>query len=130
MGPIRPFPNVQAYEEMLKTQEQLLLAEKLTKLGKIAGEISQKIKEPLAFITKKSDQLKKAIQEHDVAFLLDFQATVPPQLDKINEIVNETLEPFRKRWGSRLACFGMRGGAGLPGRQVGRIVVVAFCRNI
>lgn len=84
--------NATLHEEMLKAQKQLLLADKLSSLGRIAAGIAHEVKNPLTSIKGMSQTIEKAIIEKDEETIKDFNEVVPKELDRINTLVENLLK--------------------------------------
>ncbi|MFC1571307.1 ATP-binding protein [Candidatus Margulisiibacteriota bacterium] len=84
--------NATLHEEMLQAQKQLLLADKLAALGRVAAGMAHEIKNPLASIKGMSQMVEKAVRENDQETLQDFKEVVPKELDRINKLVENLLK--------------------------------------
>ena len=77
--------NASLHEEMLKAQKQLLMADKLSALGRTAAGLAHEIKNPLAAIKGMSQAMDKNI--NDPEFQKDFREVVPREIDRLNNLV-------------------------------------------
>jgi len=73
------------YEEALRAQKQLLMADKLSSLGRIAASLAHEIKNPLAAIKGLSQMIDKNINDRE--FMMDFKEVVPREIDRIDSLV-------------------------------------------
>lgn len=87
--------HLRIYDEKLKAQRQLLLAEKLTSLGKIASETAREIDDSI----KNIDRLTARIDEstNDPNFLREFQETVPREIDHLSAVIDNLLRLAKPR---------------------------------
>jgi two-component system sensor histidine kinase HydH len=84
--------NATLHDEMLKAQKQLLLADKLSSLGRIAAGMAHEIKNPLASIKGMSQMVTRAFDEKDEETIQDFREVVPKELERINDLVENLLK--------------------------------------
>ena len=78
------------YEEMLKAQEQLLLAEKQSSLGRVAAGLAHEIKNPLAAIKGMVQSIDQNLD--DPEFISDYKAVVPREIGRLNNLVDNLLK--------------------------------------
>lgn len=77
--------NASLHEGMLQAQKQLLMADKLSSLGRIAAGIAHEIKNPLAAIKGMSQSIDQGMK--DPEFIKDFSEVVPKEIDRLNNLV-------------------------------------------
>jgi len=82
--------NATLHEEMLQTQKQLLLADKLSSLGRIAAGMAHEIKNPLAAVKGMTQSIDKNVNDQE--FMTDFKEVVPKEIDRINNLVENLLK--------------------------------------
>lgn len=78
--------NAVLHEEMLQAQKQLLMADKLASLGRIAAGIAHEIKNPLTAVKGMTQALE--MNPDDKECLSDFKEVVPKEIDRLNNLVN------------------------------------------
>lgn len=81
--------NALLQEERLKTQKQLLMADKLTSLGTMMAGMVHEIKNPIASIQGLTQVLPESTD--DTEFMKSFCDMVPKQMDRIKKIVENIL---------------------------------------
>lgn len=77
--------NAALHEEMLQAQKQLLLADKLSALGRTAAGLAHEIKNPLAAIKGMTQAMEQNMG--DPEFQKDFREVVPREIDRLNNLV-------------------------------------------
>lgn len=98
MGIARDITNEKAYEEKLRntiqilneTQLQLIEAEKLKTVGRLAAGVAHEVKNPLGVIQLGVEYLQKQIQEPPE--LLELMEDMKVATDKANEVIFELLD--------------------------------------
>ena len=81
--------NALLQEERLKTQKQLLMADKLTSLGTMMAGMVHEIKNPIASIQSLTQVLPENTDDPD--FLKNYGDLVPKQIDRIKKITENIL---------------------------------------
>ncbi len=81
--------NTSLHEKILSDQKQLLLADKLSSLGKLAAGLAHEIKNPLAAIKGMTQALDRNINNQE--YLRDLGEVVPKELDRISQLVDNLL---------------------------------------
>jgi two-component system, NtrC family, sensor histidine kinase HydH len=82
--------NATLHEEMLKAQKQLLQADKLSALGRLAAGMAHEIKNPLAAIKGMTQAIDK--NANDQEFLDDFKRVVPKEIDRLDGLVDGMIQ--------------------------------------
>jgi signal transduction histidine kinase len=77
--------NASLHEEMLKAQKQLLMADKLSSLGRVAAGLAHEIKNPLAAVKGMVQTMGNNL--NDPEFVKDFKEVVPKEIDRLNNLV-------------------------------------------
>jgi signal transduction histidine kinase len=77
--------NATLHEEMLNAQKQLLLADKLSSLGRVAAGMAHEIKNPLAAIKGMTQSIER--NPNDPEILKDFKEVVPKEIDRLNHLI-------------------------------------------
>ena len=79
------------YEEMLKAQKQLLLADKLASLGNVAANIANEIKPSLVKLKTMTE-----ISEFNKGTIKNNKETIVDKIDHVNGLIENILGPIRK----------------------------------
>jgi signal transduction histidine kinase len=82
--------NASLHEKALKAQEELLLADKFSSLGRVAAGIAHEIRNPLAAMKGMTQSIGKNIKNEE--FLNDLKEVLPTEIDKLNLLVTELME--------------------------------------
>jgi signal transduction histidine kinase len=82
--------NARLHEANLAAQKQLLQADKLSSLGRIAAGMAHEIKNPLAAIKGMTQAIDKNI--NDPEFLADLQRVVPKEIDRLDGLVDGMIQ--------------------------------------
>jgi len=82
--------NASLQEDMLKAQRQLLMADKLSALGRIAAGMAHEIKNPLAAIKGMTQAIEQ--NNNDPETLKDFKEVVPKEVDRLNTLVENLVK--------------------------------------
>ena len=77
--------NATLHEEMLKAQKQLLMADKLSALGRTAAGMAHEIKNPLAAIKGMTQAID--LNPNDPEIMNNFKQIVPKQIDRLNDLI-------------------------------------------
>lgn len=77
--------NAKLNEEKLTAEKQLLLADKLSSLGRIAAGMAHEIKNPLAAIKGMTQAIEQ--NPEDAETLKDFKEVIPKEIDRLNNLV-------------------------------------------
>ena len=81
--------NAQLHEENLLAQKQLLQADKLSSLGRIAAGLAHEIKNPLAAIKGMTQAIDR--NPNDQETLSDFKDVIPKEIDRLNNLIGNLL---------------------------------------
>jgi len=85
--------NAALHEKMLEAQKQLLLADKLSALGRIAAGMAHEIKNPLAAIKGMTQAIER--NPDDAETLQDFKDVVPKEVDRLSNLVENLAQLSR-----------------------------------
>jgi len=75
------------FQELKETKDQLVQSEKLAALGTMAAGIAHEIKNPLTSLQLFSQMMAERFDDHE--FREKFTQIVPPEIERLNKIVNE-----------------------------------------
>jgi signal transduction histidine kinase len=78
--------NASLHDEMLKAQKQLLMADKLSALGRTAAGLAHEIKNPLAAIKGMTQAIE--LNPDDPEILNDFKKVVPKEIDRLSVLID------------------------------------------
>ena len=78
------------YEQSLKTRKQLLAADRISSLGRMAASLAHEIKNPLAAIKGMSQMLGQNV--NDPEFIADFKQVVPKEISRLENLVDNLLK--------------------------------------
>ena len=81
--------NAQLHEENLKAQKQLLQADKLASLGRIAAGLAHEIKNPLAAVKGMTQAIDR--NPNDQETMNDFKEVIPKEIDRLNSLIENLL---------------------------------------
>ncbi|MFH1460758.1 MAG: ATP-binding protein [Candidatus Omnitrophota bacterium] len=79
-------------EDLTKTQAHLVQSEKLKVVGEIASCLAHEVKNPLTTLKTFSEYLPQKMQEKDEEFIEKYRRLVPPEIERINSIVQKLLD--------------------------------------
>jgi signal transduction histidine kinase len=78
--------NASLHDEMLKAQKQLLMADKLSALGRTAAGLAHEIKNPLAAIKGMTQAID--LNPNDPEIMNDFKKVVPKEIDRLSVLID------------------------------------------
>jgi signal transduction histidine kinase len=78
---------MQQYKELKETKDQLVQSEKLAALGTMAAGIAHEIRNPLTSLQLFVEMMAERFDDHE--FRAKFTQIVPPEVERLNRIVND-----------------------------------------
>ncbi len=84
-------------EEIKRTQEKLFHAEKLAYVGQLASSVVHEVRNPITAIKTFVEYLPDKFRAQDMGFLERFEAIVPREVQRIENLVRELLDLAKPR---------------------------------
>ena len=89
--------NLRSLEEMKRAQEKLFQSEKLAYVGQLASSVVHEIRNPLTTIKTFVHYLPEKFRSQDFGFLERFEAIIPREIHRMENIVHQLLDLAKPR---------------------------------